>query len=97
MVAAGGQKHLQQTDGAKRPMHRVQEQGVRENTKGRGACRDEESGRQGGLIWTQPDSQRGEQVLERVAMQVQQEALESRIPNSNLERTTFGRSAGQGR
>lgn len=62
MVAAGGQKYLQQTDMAKRPMHRVQEQGVRENTKGSGACWDEESRRQGGLICTQPDSQRGEQL-----------------------------------
>lgn len=74
MVAVGGQKYLQQTDMAKRPMHRVQEQGVRENTKGSGACWGEESRRQGGLIYTQPDSQRGEQVLERAAMQVQQEA-----------------------
>lgn len=37
MVAAGGQKYLQQTDRAKRPMHRVQEQEAKENTKGRGA------------------------------------------------------------
>lgn len=47
MVAAGGQKYLQQTDMAKRPMHRVQEQGVRENTKGSRACWDGESRRQG--------------------------------------------------
>lgn len=78
MVAAGGQKYLQQTDMAKRPMHRVQEQGVRENTKGSEACWDEESRRQGGLICAQPDSQRGEQVLERAATQVQQEAGQGR-------------------
>lgn len=78
MVAAGGQKYLQQTDMAKRPMHRVQEQGVRENTKGSGLAGMRRAGDKGGLICTQPDSQRGEQVLERAAMQVQQEAGQGR-------------------